>query len=181
MLTALCPCRWYEHRQGLFILISDKLDRLLNLSYPAWLSILVIYSLWQKAYCGCSTILVKGGRQMERLVNKPPSHHGRKRQKKLLSSAGNPIYRTAKTWQISIFVKLLKHNCKLCKIHLNSYFTSFATVAFPTECLQVILCSHSAFRHRDNMVDFQKQVRLIGNRCTAKTACVVIALLNVIA
>ena len=128
MLTALCPCRWYEHRQGLFCLVVDETNRpnaninwLPNQSYPAWLSILVIYSLWQKAYCGCSTILVKGGRQMERLVNKPPSHHGRKRQKKLLSSAENPIYRTAKTWQTSIFVKLLKYNRGLCKIHLSIF------------------------------------------------------------
>ena len=121
MLTALCPCRWCEHRQGLFCLVADKTDRLLNLSYPARLSIFVIYSLWQKAYCGCSTILVKGGRQMERLVNKPPSHHGRKRPKKRLSSAGNPIYRTEKTWQMSIFVKLLKYNYLLCKIHLSVF------------------------------------------------------------
>ena len=77
MLTALCPCRWYEHRHGLFCLVAVAESIISGTAVDiGHLQPLTKSILWMQYNFG------QGGRQMERLVNKPPSHHGRKRPKK---------------------------------------------------------------------------------------------------
>ena len=61
------------------------------------------------------------------------------------------------------------------------HFSTFTAIAAPTERLQVILCCQTAFGNGDNVVDLQKQVRLLFDRHAAAFASEVVALFDVLA
>ena len=61
----------------------------------------------------------------------------------------------------------------------SSYLGALASIAFPTERLQVILLGHAALRHRNDMVDFQKQMRLFGSADSASLAPMAVAIENI--